>query len=271
MNTWFFSLPFCNHLKRWCGLLLGLWMLTACAPSPVANVAGYWIEQRLGGPVVADASAGTATLTGTVMGADGPLAGASVLVALRTGTPFSAQTDAQGRYRIEGIPPGQYVPAAVAPDYDETTLAGLWRIPRLVTLAAGERVEAPLLHLHRHHPAPLPDDVKLWAGEVYTATAPFPAGAIAVSQAFTFERAGVLVDTVRLYYPPGQKESRQPLIFAVFPGVVANWEPVSVAFASAGYTLLAISPSGAHGLDIEAHTADARLLLALARAGEAGP
>lgn len=261
---------FPGFLKIWLLCSLSLWLISGCAPSPTANVAGYWIEQQLGGPFVADASKGTATLTGIVRGEDGPIAGASVLVADRSGRPFSAQTDAHGRYRIKGIPPGQYVPAAVAPGYEETTLTALGGIPFLVTLNVGETVAAPPLRLSRHQPEPLPAQVNVWAGEPYTATAPFPAGAIAVSQAFTFERAGILIDTVRLYYPPGQSDANLPLIFAVFPGIIDGWEPVSVAFASAGYTVLAVSPLAIHGLDIDAHTADVRLLLWLARSGRLG-
>jgi acetyl esterase/lipase len=59
-------------------------------------------------------------------------------------------------------------------------------------------------------------------------------------------------------------------LFAVFPGDINGWEPVSVAFASQGYVLVAISPAGARGVDIEAHTLDARVALALAREGYLG-
>jgi len=58
-----------------------------------------------------------------------PIAGATVLVAERDGTPHTAITGADGRYRIEGVPPGEYVPAAVAPGYGEAALAaaaGSW-------------------------------------------------------------------------------------------------------------------------------------------------
>ena len=75
-----------------------------------------------------------------------PVADASVLVATRTGTPFSARTDATGHYRIENIPPGQYVPAAVAPSFEETALSGAFGIPYLVTVRAGETVHAPCSH-----------------------------------------------------------------------------------------------------------------------------
>jgi acetyl esterase/lipase len=134
-------------------------------------------------------------------------------------------------------------------------------------------VEAPVIILERHTPAPLPsplpEAVDLEIGVSQTITAPFPAGAVATMQPFTFTHAGVEVDTLRLYQPISATET-MPLLFAVYPGTVQGWEPVSVAFAYAGYTVVAISPMGAHGLDIQAHTEDARVALALARNGHLG-
>jgi acetyl esterase/lipase len=250
-----------------------LWMMAGCAPSAEANVMGYLLERQLGGPVSVAPIAPPATLTGQVIFAGTPQPGISVVVAERTGIPHAALTGADGRYRIEGIPPGQYVPAAVGPGFSETALHGSFGIPWLVTLDPGESEEAPPIHLERHHPQPLPSPlpgaVDLEIGPSQIITAPFPAGALATMQPFTFTRAGVVVDTLRLYRPVEQTAA-QPLLFAVFPGTVQGWEPVSVAFAFAGYTLVAISPTGAHGLDIEAHTEDARVALALARGGHLG-
>lgn len=250
-----------------------LWMLGGCAPSSEGNVLGYLLERELGGPVTAAPDVSPATLTGQVLFDGVPQSGISVVVAERTGVPHAALTDAEGRYRIEGIPPGQYVPAAVGPGFEETALRGAFGVPWLVTLDPGESEAAPPIGLKRHVPAPLPSPlpaaVDLQVGASRTITAPFPAGAIATMQPFTFTRAGVVVDTLRLYQPVDQNGER-PLIFAVFPGTVEGWEPVSVAFAYAGYTLAAISPVGAHGLDIDAHTEDARLALALARGGHLG-
>src|SRR5687768_7975546 len=73
-----------------------------------------------------------------------PIAGAAVVVAERTGRPHVAYTDASGRYRIDGIPPGQYVPAAVAPGYQETVNADTLGIPALVTIQVSATTEAPI-------------------------------------------------------------------------------------------------------------------------------
>jgi len=147
-------------------------------------------------------------------------------------------------------------------------------VPWLVRVEAGTVVSAPSLTVQRHVAAPLPDDlagaVRLTAGEPYTASAPFPAGSVAWGQAFSFERAGAVVDTLRVYHPLDDSSEPRPLIFGVFPGAIDGWEPVSVAFAAAGYTVVAISPSGTRGLDVYAHAEDARVVLHLARQGLLG-
>ena len=249
-------------------------LLSACAPSAEGNVVGYLLEQRLRGGMIALAPASVGSIRGEIWMEDGPAAGVSVLVAERTGRPHAATTDKEGRYRIDGIPPGQYVVAAVGPESDEAALSGAWGVPWLVTVEAGTVVVAPRLIVPRHVAAPLPDDlagaVRLSAGQPYTASAPFPAGSLAWGQAFTFERDGAEIDTLRVYHPLAESDRPLPLIFGVFPGVIDGWQPVSVAFAALGYTVVAISPSGARGLDVYAHAEDARVALHLARRGLLG-
>ncbi len=95
------------NLTRLCFILcLFLALFSGCHPTPTANVLNYLIAQRLGtlDPPAHIPSDGV--LTGLVLDGSTPVAGATVLVAERTGTPHAAQTDAQGRYRIENIPPG---------------------------------------------------------------------------------------------------------------------------------------------------------------------
>lgn len=255
-------------------LLLLVALLCGCAPSPTGQVVGYLIEQRLGGPVEPMPSAETGSIAGRVLFAGQGVAGASVLVATRTGTAFSAQTDASGHYLIENIPPGQYVPAAVGPSFEETALSGSFGIPQLLTVRPGQTVQAPVLTLRlrrpRPLPAPLPDAVNLMAGEPFTATASFPVGATAWGQAFSFVRDGVVIDSLRLYRPFPDPGAKLPLLFGSFPGIVDGWEPVSVALAHAGYTVVVLSPAAARAIDVEAHTQDARLALALARDGHLG-
>ncbi|MBK8795529.1 MAG: hypothetical protein IPM07_03525 [Anaerolineales bacterium] len=106
---------------------------------------------------------------------------------------------------------------------------------------------------------------------VYTAAASFPAEAVADVTAYAFDYAGATVDTVRVYLPQGHDPAVQlPLLFMVYPSPVDDWEAVSVAFADEQFAVVAISPTAARGTDAEAHAQDARVALALARAGALG-
>ena len=75
---------------------------------------------------------------------------------------------------------------------------------------------------------------------------------------------------MRIYRPFPDSGEKLPLLFGLYPGAVDDWEPVNVALADAGYTVVALSPSAHWGLDVAAHAEDARLALALARGGHLG-
>lgn len=264
--------------------LIFLWLLllllpAACAPSPEMNVIGYWVSRRLGtlNPVEPRP---TGSVVGRVVGqaidGDIPIGGASVVVAERTGRPHVATTDDAGRYRIDNVPVGQYVPAAIAPGYSETAAIDSLGVPRLVSVEEGSVAQAPTLTLQKHVPVGLPDDlaaaVKLTPTDTYTATAPFPEGSVAQVQAFQFERDGVTNDTLRVYLPLGQTlDDALPSLFFSYPGVVDGWEQVSVAYASQGYGVVAHSPIVAWGVDVDEHAMDARIILELAQNGALGP
>ena len=249
-------------------------LFAACTPSPEANVFGYMVEQRLGGPVEFSPSVVRGSLAGQVLSAGKPVAGASVIVATRTGTPFSARTDDRGQYRIDNIPPGQYVPAAVAPHFEETALSGAFGFPYPITVRPGEIAQAPSLTMREHQsrplPAPLPDAASLEAGERITLTAIFPAGATAWARAYAFTREGAFNGSLRLYRPFPDGGEKLPLLFILFPGEVDDWVPVIVGLADAGYTVVALSPSAHWKIDVAAHAEDARLAFALARGGHLG-
>jgi Carboxypeptidase regulatory-like domain len=101
----------CRRLIILCSVSL---LLVSCTPAPQLNVIGYLVAKRTGRLATTYQGPG-GTLTGRVMAYGEPIVGATVVVAERTGTPHVAQSDATGHYRIEQIPPGHYVPAAIAP------------------------------------------------------------------------------------------------------------------------------------------------------------
>jgi len=263
-------------------------ILLGCAPNPRANVVGHmfsqqicdWTETLRGEPVncypTATLDAAPGTLTGVVLHAGEPVADAAVLVAEPSGRSHAAYTDEDGRYRIQGIPPGQYTPAAVAPGFEETALEDRLGIPTLVTIRSNAVTNAPPIPLQPYVAPALPDPlapaVQLTITDQYTATAPYPPGAAAQVTAFQFAYNDAVVDTLRLYVPLKLPSDAQlPLLFMDYPLNVDGWESVSVAFASQGYAVVALAPIGARGLDIEAHAQDARVALTLAQQGALSP
>lgn len=265
--------------------LMALLALVSCTPTPEANVIGYWLASR-SDRLTAEYQGPRGTLTGTIYTATAqPLPGATVLVAERSGVVHSAKTDATGHYQIAGIPPGRYVPAAVAPAYEEGQLASALGNPQLVQIEPEQVTVAPAIALQPYQPPPLPTDLATAVGLTLTGsavvTAPFPAGSIATVQAYQFTYAGVTVDTLRLYEPlhdplrtvgeatagADQTADPLPLLLMIYPTATDAWQSVSVAYAAQGYALLAISPMAARALDIDAHAADARVALTLAQQG----
>jgi acetyl esterase/lipase len=264
--------------KKWTALGLLTLFLAACAPTPQGNVIGYYLARRLGTlQETATADTPTGAFSGTVVNSAGePIAGATVLVASRTGKPYATQTGAEGQYTLAGVPRGQYTPAVVAPGYDETVPTTWFDIPSLITVAAGITTTLPPLVLQKHQatplPTPLPTAVNLVETASYTATSPFPDGAEARVLAFQFEHAGVTIDSLRVYLPMEIPAGQQlPMLFMIYPTAVDGWETVSVAFAAAGYAFVAVSPSSARALAIDEHAQDARVALALARGGYLHP
>ncbi len=246
--------------------------LSACKPTPTTNVLNYQAADYFGTLRTPLNPMPGGVLTGLVLNNGAPIAGATVLVAERTGIPHAAQTDAQGRYHIAHIPPGEYVPAVVAPSYDEASLADSFGLPELVTVRAAETTAAPTFHLLRHQLEPLPAPLALATHLVLTSTATttsaFPAGSVAKVQNFQFEYAGILIDTLRVYLPLQlAAAAKLPMIFMVYPSHVDAWQSVSTAFAAQGYAVVAVSPVAVRGLDIEAHAVDAHIALELARSG----
>ena len=266
-----------NGLKWFLSLSIAAFVLAACQPAPQSNVVGYLLGKQLGTLENPNQAQPPGALEGRVLGPGAmPVSGATVVVAERTGTPHVARTDATGHYRIEGIPPDQVAPAAVAPGLAEAALQGLFGTPGLVTISAAQTTVAPDLTLAPYMPPPLPADlaaaVNLRQTAAYTATAPFPEGAAAQVKAFAFDYNGVTVDTLRLLLPLAAPAGvTYPLVLFVAPTAVDDWQDVTAAFAAQGYAVLALSPMAARGVDAEGQAQDVRVALALAQQDALGP
>ena len=168
------------------------------------------------------------------------------------------------------------MPAAHAPGYAEAVLRDGAGLPVILTVLADETTVAPPLELTARAVPPLPDDlaaaVSLIQTDAYTATTAFPPDAAAQVLSYAFTHDGVTVDTLRVYLPLDvEPDAQLPLLFFSYPGEVDGWQDLSVAFASQGYALVALSPVGPRGLDIDAHAQDARIALELALQGALTP
>jgi len=271
-------------------LLVSLFLISGCQTNPRSNVVGYIFAEESGlfAPYESNKpNSPTGSITGRVIRSGGitttqGIAGATVIIAERSGIPHSAQTDANGRYQINNIPAGQYVPAAIALGFEENALHDQFGIPTLITVQADSSETVPDIVLSPkqplHLPQPLASSVNLTTTAIYSATAPFPQGAAAWIQTFTYEYNGATIDTLRLYTPLQQSTLSPsagprvdlPMLFMVYPTYVDLWQTVSVAYAAQGYAVVAISPVADRLLDIEAHALDAIVGLTLAQSGALG-
>jgi dienelactone hydrolase len=251
-------------------LLLGLvWFgySTNARITALRNVLHYQVVQRLGGPRVRlDEPPGA--IAGTVRDDRGqPVAGAVVLVASPLGHTYSAQADAGGHFRLDGVPPGRYVPVAGRRGYDDaverTCLAGLC-FKRGLRVRPGGQVQDVALTLTPADPPAVVvnDSLVISSTAVIGVGAPFPSSAQRTR--FSFERAGLWVNDCWLYEPE-EGEGPFPTMLLVLPGPVMGWEIIPVPFAARGFSVLACYPL--RGLEIDQDAADLLTALEYLRQG----
>lgn len=231
------------------------------------NVLHYNMVQRLGGPRVGVGEQ-PGSIAGTVEDEKGlPLGGATVLVASPLGDVYSAESGPDGRYLLDGVPPGRYVPVAGRRAYDDalpqTCVAGLcWK--DAVSVRPGRQARGPDLALKPLNPLEitLNDSLVVSATTEVESTAPLPGKARRTH--FSFERAGLRVNDCWLYEPVGGGDSL-PTLLLVLPGPVMGWEIIPVPFANQGFSVVACYPL--RGTDIDADAADLLTALEYVRQG----
>jgi dienelactone hydrolase len=190
-----------------------------------------------------------------------------VLVASPLGHTYVAESDAEGRYQIAGVPPGRYVPVAGKRGHDDalprTCVAGLCR-KKAVAIRPGRQMPDVDLSLRPLEPPSIVVDDSLIVSPTVEVEvgAPFPSKAQRTH--FSFERAGLRVNDCYLYEPLGGTGSL-PTLLLVLPGPVLSWEIVPVPFAAQGYSVLAFYPL--RGIDIDADASDVLTALEYLRQG----
>jgi len=237
-------------------MLMGLALLILFARIPQGdaflNVAEYRLRlawwSLVGGPQYDPARTGG--LSGAIYATDGePLADAIALVASVRGQVYQARSDGRGRYWIDGVPPGRYVPLAAAWGYQETA-------SEPIQISTGRLTRDVNFVLAPYRPAPVePSDLRI--GVLEEAASDFPTPMVASRFPFTFDVDGLTVDGGQLYLPP-DASAPLPTLFMVYPSAPLNWDATSVALTRDGFAVLAVGPDADRGLDIEGHVRNLR-------------
>lgn len=237
----------------------------------LGSVAGYQLRKawwsRVGAPAVDPAQLGS--LSGVVRDSAGdPLEGAVVLVSTVRGELFQARSDAEGLYRIEGVPAGRYVPMAGAWGFE--TVDG-----QAVRVGAARERSGVDFDLPTYQPTPV-EPVDLHVGQARQESSNFPEPMVAARIPFSFTLDGVTIDNGQIYLPSGTAVDpggidRAPTLVITYPSHPLNWNAASVALTRNGNPVLALGPDGDRGLDMAGHVRDFRAALRLWQEGKLTP
>ena len=134
------------------------------------------------------------SLAGVIRDAAGnPLPGAVALVSTVRGQVYQSRSDAQGSYRIDGLPPGRYVPMAGASGYDAINGSQVQVKPG--QLQTGIDFVLPI---HQRQPV---EPAGLIIGKPHEESSQFPEPMVATRIPFTFTLDGVTIDNGQIYLP----------------------------------------------------------------------
>ena len=236
---------------------------------------GRWFGGREDMVTETGAISGVTRAAGTPERAGRPLPGTLVLVSTVRGVVYQATSDEQGAYRIEGVPPGRYVPVASKWGYDDALYRRETDERTAVVVRAGQVTPGVDLTLAEHQPwRPTLDEPAL-LGPPETGYALFPAEVSARRVPVTYTNEGLVITTTLLYEPlelgagePLPANAKLPVVVASYPSEPLNWDRVSVALAAEGYVVLASGPSPQRGLDIYGMSRDLVKAVAYLRDGQ---
>lgn len=227
------------------GIGVTVWMQTTASGRAAYNVIDYRVRRLLPNAT----SSGSGAVAGRVTDTDGaPLADALTLVSTDRGMVFTDTTDAQGIYRIEGVPAGSYVPMAAQWTHETTPYA-----EGAVQVAANNVNAGIDFQLAPRAPyRPAIDYLNIGPQESVSGT--FPSQVTATRQRIRLHHAGITHEQALLYAPPGKEPL--PALLLTLPTSVWGWEPIGVALANEGYVVVAVGPAEERGLDLAAHARD---------------
>lgn len=204
-------------------------------------------------------------VSGTVLDTQGgPLEGAAVVVSGVSGQLYSARAGPDGRYRLEGVPRGNYLPMSVAPGYRQASPTGFGG--RVTTIRAGQEAGGVSFTLERNEPLALASEVEMSIGPPEDVSVENPEPSAARRRTFTFRNGEMLLEGGLVHEPmEAMGPGPFPILLIVYPGKASAWEGVSVPLATNGYVVVSYFPSRL--LDLEGDVDDLRLLTSLTAAG----
>lgn len=201
------------------------------------------------------------SISGRVVSTAGiPLEKAVVVVSEWDGRVHAGWTDATGRYRLDGLPAGNYRAAVAATGFASKQSDGL--LQRFTVRPGGLANISFCLEPDRYELKGVPARPQCLDRQTLSCTSPVPGSAVRTTLQFA---AGGRKEPV-LYYRPQNAEQPLPVLLTVYPGPVDTWECVSIGLSQAGYAVLAVGPQ--YSLDLADDVAWLTELLAMIKRGE---
>lgn len=246
---------------------------TAADGQALRNVVEYQLRKALPPLLIYNPPPTPASLAGAVRDETGqPIPEAVVLVSTVRGQAVHTRSDAQGRYRLEGITPGRAVP-----------MAGAWGHAALngpaVRLSPGQQLEGVDFVLPSQRPQPVqPTDLAI--GQAVVESSQFPLPMTAARIPFSYAVDGARIDNGQIYLPaasneppalPASSSLPAPTLVIIYPSHPLNWNAASVALTRDGNPVLALGPHSSGGLDIDRHARHYRAALHLWQNGQLTP
>ncbi|HYP39141.1 MAG TPA: carboxypeptidase regulatory-like domain-containing protein [Chloroflexia bacterium] len=203
----------------------------------------------------------TGAMTGRVLHDGGnAIEGANIVVSEINGQVYSATSDLNGQYRLEGIPEGNYLPLSVAPGYRQAT-----PYDRVVTVRPGQTAEVTFSLLPTQQ-LEIEADTQLTFGGQTTSSVDNPEPSTALRREFSYTRSGTTLPGGLVHEPPAEMGAGPfPILLIIFPGEARLWEGVTIPLASKGYVVVSYFP--VRLLDMEGDIDDLMLLLKLTADG----
>ena len=218
----------------------------------------------------------TGSIAGTVKNEQGQsIAGANVVVSDSTGFAWTATTDNNGNYAVNGVPTGHYLPMAARSGFLDAAAMGSgplggWRM--VASVRGGQTTSNVDFVMKNRQPYMVVPGNSLKLGEFSKASRDNPVPSKVLRRPFTFENAGL--EKEGLVYEPTQDKGPGPfpILLIVYPGPANAWEGVSIPLAAQGFVVIAYQPElfGPHperGLNLRGDVSDMLELYNYAKSG----